>query len=299
MFEFTFGFTVAVGLCSLFTGCLTTTSAPRARILNATPTITQTGTAATFGKTNDLVRPANAPGVQGKRHDLTLEWEFLDDEEGIEIYKGPADDEGTLPFRAVTTLDAPLQSLALVMVDYRRKPEWAPKLAAVRVLSSLSDRKYVFQERYDPPWPAQDRLFNCIGTISSEHPGNLTFTATNANDPSLDEDGCVTSDVQYSCIAMTALSDTQTKVEFIFLGHLGGWIPDWLNNMLQKRWPKKFLLGMQAQACKPDLHSTMEYERICEVFAWLRNERMEAVLEAPARRETSSASPSGDGDRTP
>jgi hypothetical protein len=201
---------------------------------------------------------------------LDVPWVFLVEEEGIRVFKGPADDEGTLPFRATATFDVPIVRLAQVFVDAQRKPEWSPKLSAVRIFERVSLTEYVFQERYDPPWPADDRLFNVRGWVTSEGPGHIQFTAVDADDPSMDADDAITSDVHYSSLALRTTSEG-TEVEFVFLGHLGGWIPDWLNNMLQRVWPRNFLLGMREQAMKSDLRPTLELKSLQAAFPWLRD----------------------------
>lgn len=222
---------------------------------------------------------AASPARAGER---PTEWELLDTEGGITLYKGPDDGKGTLPFRAVATIDVPLRTVVMVMVDAGRKPEWSPKLASVTIIRTVSPTAYVFQERYAPPWPADDRLFNLRGTVTSTGTGRIVFAAENANDGSLDIDGCITCDVRFLEVAVREVSARRCEVEFTFLGHLGGFIPDWLNNILQKKWPRKFLRGLARQCLKPDLAPTAELRTLEGVFPWLAAPASPSGTAAPA-----------------
>jgi len=207
-----------------------------------------------------------APSLAGER---PTSWELLGTEDGITLYKGPDDGRGTLPFRASAIFDVPLRSVVMVMVDAKRKPEWSPKLSTISVIRTVSPTAYVFQERYATPWPYEDRLFNLTGTVSSTATGRIVFNAENANDASLDIDGCTTCDVRFLEVSVREIAPRQCEVEFTFLGHLGGYIPDWLNNMLQKKWPRKFLRGLEKQCRKTDLQPTAELRTLEGVFPWL------------------------------
>ena len=214
----------------------------------------------------------------------TETWKLVHEEDGIKIFKGQEGRQGSLPFKAETIIDAPISLLIMAIFDYERKPEWAPKLMKVTMIRKVSKSEFIFKERYQTPWPALHRLFNLTGSVHSPDKGKFIFTAQSIKDRTLDDSCCVTSDVKLIELIFEDKGLNKTSVNFTFQGHFGGWIPTWLSNLILKKWPFKFLKGLELQALKKDLIPTSDYLEIEQLYPWLESDR-KSVSVIPMQRK--------------
>jgi hypothetical protein len=53
---------------------------------------------------------------------------------------------------------------------------------------------------------------------------------------------------------------------FIFQGDLKGWLPKWLNDLVEEAWPLQFMQGLRAQLKKEDIIWCPRYKAIAHEF---------------------------------
>ena len=171
-------------------------------------------------------------------------WELIYKRNGVELYKGKSY-ESILPFRAEAVLDVSAKKIFDTLMDWENKHNWSPKLKRVVLHKALGNNKFIFSEYYSTPWPSSDREFLMVGEYKVSANGNFIFSATSLKSPSLiqiyRDKRYVQADVKNILFSGEKLSATRTKVTFEFQGDIKGWIPKWLSNIIQRKWPLRFI----------------------------------------------------------
>lgn len=189
-----------------------------------------------FLVTQNLLATENTPHLQ-------FGWEKLEDSEGITLFRATTETEGLLPFKAVATLDTPYEQLVMALVDAERKPSWAPKLKATRIHNTLSPNSFEYSEYYTTPWPFKDREFLLSGTVSYTE-NKVVFSAVDCQTLSFASDDHLKANINILTFVITPITATSSHVEFTFSGDMGGWIPDFVKTIIQKRWPVRFIQSL-------------------------------------------------------
>src|SRR4051812_35254452 len=70
-------------------------------------------------------------------------WEQIADKEGVKVYRRSVPGSRLKSMRGVGVVDAPVRTVALVLLDDPRAPEWVDSLAESRVVRVLSPYEYV------------------------------------------------------------------------------------------------------------------------------------------------------------
>jgi len=55
----------------------------------------------------------------------------------------------------------------------------------------------------------------------------------------------VQADVKILDVYLEKIGETKTKITFEFHGNMKGWMPTWLMNIIQKKWPLRFIQGLR------------------------------------------------------
>ena len=178
------------------------------------------------------------------------EWKKIGDEDSILIFsKKPVD--GVLPFKAVGNIDKNINIILSTLKNHKTKHQWAPKLEKVKLHQQLSDSDYIFSEYYKTPWPASDREFLLKGEIKKVSSNSYLLLAHSIDkDPNysrLKSEDHVQADVKYINLKLTQLAQNKTEIEFEFHGDMNGFMPVWLMNLIQKKWPLRFIQGLRKQ----------------------------------------------------
>lgn len=168
-------------------------------------------------------------------------WELLYDTNGVKTWQG-SKREGLRSFRSEAVLDFPKAEVLKVLNDLEGRAKWAPKVLSVKVEKFEGDTCF-FREKYTTPWPAKDREFLLKGIIS--HSGDTTFlrAQTDSNFMKLSE-CCEQAFAHNLEITLIKLNENQTFFRFDFSGDLRGWLPNWLVNLIQRKWPLRFTQGL-------------------------------------------------------
>lgn len=171
-------------------------------------------------------------------------WNLLLEENGIKVYSKKAE-SSTIPFKASGIINANIELVLNALKDHESKNKWSPKLDYVKMHRS-EDNDYVFSEYYKTPWPASDREFLLKGKIVRLGNNQIKLLAKSINDNTLKSHAHVQADVKYINLILTKISTTQTNIDFEFHGDMKGYMPYWLMNLIQKKWPYRFIEGLRA-----------------------------------------------------
>ncbi len=171
-------------------------------------------------------------------------WEYLDSYEGVTLYQALKEEEGQLHFMATADLDTPFQKIVMALVDAEKKHLWAPKLKSSTMHSEQSANQFKFSEYYTTPWPFDDREFLLTGSVIYEQ-NRVVFSAVDSSNRSLTKEDHTLANVEILEFVITPLSKKQSRVNFTFSGDMGGWIPDFVKTIIQKKWPVRFIQALQ------------------------------------------------------
>ena len=197
------------------------------------------------------------------RHILAaeLEWEFISDEQGVELYGATQKIDGQLPFKAITEIQAPYQQIIMALMDHEQKPSWAPKLKSTKFHFQNEDNHFAYSEYYETPWPFYDREFLLDGTIEYRD-NSVIFEASNLTKKSLRADNHVLVDIAVLTVEVTPVSSDSSKIIFTFSGNMGGWIPNFVKNIIQRKWPILFLQALENHLLNEEIEATVLYENL-------------------------------------
>ncbi|MCK9175900.1 MAG: START domain-containing protein [Desulforhopalus sp.] len=214
-------------------------------------------------------------------------WEKIDTIEGVTLFRSLQKSETLLPFKAVATLNVPYQKIVMALVDAEHKKRWAPKLKYVTLHNKISTSSFQYSEYYTTPWPFYDREFLLLGQVEYKK-DRVLFSARNSPDKTLADKKHLLANVKVMEFAIIPLSPDTTRVEFTFSGDLGGWIPDFVKNIIQKKWPVRFIQAMQSYIQKTPNLETPRYLSLqkteLEIPQGLRNPQ--AVDRIPAVKKS-------------
>lgn len=172
-------------------------------------------------------------------------WQLIDSYEGVDLYRAQEIREGLLPFKAAAELDIPFQQIVMALVDTEQKQQWAPKLKSTIIHNQLSANRFEYSEYYTTPWPFEDREFLLTGTVTYGK-DRILFSGENSENTMLADDEHTLANVEVLEFAIIPLSERRSRVEFTFSGDMGGWIPDFVKTIIQKKWPVRFIQALEA-----------------------------------------------------
>jgi hypothetical protein len=175
----------------------------------------------------------------------TSQWEQIDTVEGVDLFRSLEESNDLVPFKAIAKLNIPYQKIVMALVDAENKNTWAPKLKFTTIHNQISTNQFEFSEYYTTPWPFDDREFLLVGTVEYKS-DRILFTAQNSINKELADKNHLLANVKVLEFTIIPLSQDMTQVEFTFSGDLGGWIPTFVKNIIQKKWPIRFIQAMQS-----------------------------------------------------
>ncbi len=170
------------------------------------------------------------------------EWKKILEEDSISIYS-EQEAVGVIPFKAIGHVDANIKKVLQVLVDHQNKHLWSPKLKSVKIHRKTKSDVY-FSEYYKTPWPAVDREFLLKGQMIIKR-NKVILTAMSVEDNTLENEDHIQARVETLHLELIAVGKNKTKVTFEFFGDFQGWMPIWLTNLIQKKWPLRFIQGLR------------------------------------------------------
>lgn len=171
-------------------------------------------------------------------------WKKIAEEDNIQVFSRKSDNS-LLPFKAEGMIEANVDDILAALKNHKTKNKWSPKLKNVKLHKQLAEDEYVFSEYYKTPWPASDREFLLKGSIKEISPNKYQLKAKSINDNKLKDDSHVQANVKVINVIIEKVSENKTKLEFEFHGDMKGWMPIWLMNIIQKKWPLRFIQGLR------------------------------------------------------
>jgi hypothetical protein len=193
-----------------------------------------------------------------------IEWKEVINEDGITIYKPKKfeHDSGVVPLRFKAIIHHNISRVLTVLSDNKRKLEWFPDLEDLKLIDKKSVSDQVIYYRYYAPWPFKDRDF-LVKQTGNYNAKELKISVDiksidHKKDPA---DGSTVRAITFDGYSIIqAHKKNKTTVEMAFLNDFKGNIPTWIINIVQKKWPHKFMKSLRKQLNKTDIVIAPEFK---------------------------------------
>lgn len=174
----------------------------------------------------------------------TQNWEEVFSKDNIIVYASKTKSR-IIPFKAVTHINSSLDDILATLKNYENKNLWSPKLKSVKLHKTLNGKDHIFSEFYKTPWPSIDREFLLRGNITRVSENKAILFARSIEDNLLENKDHIQADVKKIEIIIEYKPSIGSVVSFEFHGDMKGWMPAWLINIIQKKWPYRFLQSLK------------------------------------------------------
>lgn len=178
-------------------------------------------------------------------HSSVHKWTQVAQEDSIQVFTRESD-SSLLPFKAEGMIHANVDQILEALKNHKTKHKWSPKLKSVKLHKKLANNEYIFSEYYKTPWPAYDREFLLKGSIKQLGPYKYQLKASSIDDKELQNNSHVQANVRTINVVIEKVAQKKTKITFEFYGDMKGWMPIWLMNIIQKKWPLRFIQGLRS-----------------------------------------------------
>jgi hypothetical protein len=194
-------------------------------------------------------------------------WIPVSNDDGIVVYSRKVPNSPVVALRAESMIRAPIGKVMTVMDQIERQPEWVPSLTEAREIRHISFYERIVYSCGHAPWPIKDREFLVYSRLEIDpEERKITLTMKSTKDPDVPVHGRrVRGELRSGIIVLQSVeNDTRTYFSIEIHSDPKGWVPKWIVNLVQTRWPHGYLLGLRAQVAKPDIR---EHPKRGEVLA--------------------------------
>lgn len=191
----------------------------------------------------------------------SIEWSEISSKDEIFIYKPKSFNHksGFVPIKFKAIIKHRIDRVLSVLANEKRKLEWLPALKKVKLLEKKSIQDFTVYYRYHAPWPFKDRDFvvQNLGVFDSrKFIVSIDIKSIDKGEVFDDTVRGITYD-GYSIIQPHGKDST--LIETAFLNDFGGFVPKFIINIVQKKWPYKFISQLREQLNKNDIEIMDEF----------------------------------------
>ena len=188
-------------------------------------------TAAFFSPTNLALAESLTSESGGK-------WEYLEQDDGIDVWKMEAPNQDLPGFRGQVIINASMQHIMDEMMDSKHHTDWMYRCKESKVLKELSTSEAIVYSRTSAPWPVWDR--DVILKVNYKYNADkshliMRFHTTDYSKPL--PEGVVRMPFLSGFYKMWRIDDNHTKVLYEVEANIGGSIPEWLSKKASKDLP--------------------------------------------------------------
>jgi len=192
-------------------------------------------------------------------------WEEFHVEDGVTLFKSRKAEKGIIPFRAEAILQGRFEDYLKALMNLKDKNLWAPKLKETKLHQLVNSNTFIFSEYYKTPWPATDREFLLKGSVIFKGKKEVIFFAKSILKNHLKRIDHIQCDVREITLILREVNKNETFISFTFEGDMKGWMPTWLINLIQRRWPMRFIQALEKFIIREEVEVTPEYIQLKRV----------------------------------
>ncbi len=194
-------------------------------------------------------------------------WDYLDEKEGVTIYRKQIEGSPLVAFGGDGMVDAPLIKVASVIYDSTRATEWVSDMKASRVVRWTGPLTYVEYDHIGTPIIMKDRDFVSDVKIQVKDGGRWTqFVYSATTDESVPDDGRrVRGELTGSLFELSSREEGhKTWIHAEVHCDPKGAVPKWIVNLFQRDWPLDTFMALRKQLKKKDIQ---DHPKMVEVLA--------------------------------
>ena len=186
-------------------------------------------------------------------------WQKSCNTDGLTIYWSKVEGSQVIAFKGEGIVDAPLEKVASIIIDYTRGTEWIDSLVASNAVRKISPTEFIEYDHVGIPFPfdtiMSDRDFVSHVTVVADPPSRrLTVSYLPAEDDQAPVLKKYTRGVMTCVFKMVPMSlAEETYVEAEVHCDPKGAVPKWLVNFFQEGWPQTTFENLRRQARKTNI----------------------------------------------
>jgi len=185
-------------------------------------------------------------------------WEGISDKDHIQVYKRVVPDSPIVAIKAESVLNASLERVATVINQVEKQPQWVPYLLEARQWRVLSFYDRLIYTVSDAPWPVKDRDFLIRSRLRLDRgQKKIIVEMQSVQDPKMPpRKGRIRGQMAFSrLILQSRAHDTKTFFCMELLVDPKGWIPKWIVNLIQRKWARRYVMGLRNRVAMPDIRA--------------------------------------------
>jgi len=201
----------------------------------------------------------------------TETWQEVGCKREIRCFKREIPGNPIVAFRGEGIIDAPIATVASVILDHERAVEWVDSLVEARLIRMTGARTFVEWNHVGMPPLISDRDFLTAGKIVADgKAGILDLTMDPVIDASVPEGKQVRGDLKGHWNLKSVAEGKKTYVITEMQADPKGALPKWIVNLFQNSWAQDTLDSLRKQVSKKDLKVIPQVE---EVFGKMQQAR--------------------------
>jgi len=206
-------------------------------------------------------------------HTLAAEngrWETISQEDGFLTQRKSVEGSNIFAFRGETVANVTIAKILKVFLDSSTRKNWVAMFGGSEDLENPTPLDRTYWIRFNTPIPTSDRdyILRAVGEPNEAKRIFLTKIESVVHPKKGEQDCCVRGQAFGTFYRFTAIPGTKTtKVEVEVHTDPKGWIPGWVTNLVQKKWPKNTLMSLIKVASEASVTEHPDYTHWHDVAA--------------------------------
>lgn len=183
------------------------------------------------------------------------DWKEVQSTDGVKVYSRSLPDRAIKSVKGTGIVNAPVATVALVLLDDDRAPEWVDSLAEARVIRRVGPTEYIEYNHIKMPLVVSDREFVTSVTMGVDREKRtVLMRSVPADDAEVKATPAWVRGQLSALYVLESIDEgTRTRLTVEVDADPKGALPPFIVNFFQKDWSRDTIKGIRAQAKKPDL----------------------------------------------
>ena len=174
-------------------------------------------------------------------------WESIGTYDGVKVWRKQVPGSELFAFKGEIVTNLHIGKIITTFLDRDQRKHWVDRFSEQKMLEKPNAMTEIYWIHFGLPFPITDRDY-VLRAEAQVDAGNKVFTARikSVKDPRKgDDDCCVRAEAKNTYYRFEALPGSEkTKLTVEVHTDPKGSLPDWLINLIQKKWPSKTLSGL-------------------------------------------------------
>ena len=200
-------------------------------------------------------------------HALAEGWSDIGNYDGVKVSRKTVEGSPLFAFRGVTEADIPLDILIGTFTDPKQRSHWVDRYKKqITIKKTEVSETYWIHFKLPPMISDRDYVLKSDAIIDKAK-GTIQIKIKSVESDKFPPKCCVRAEVKGTYYKFTALSATKTKLEVEVHTDPKGLLPNWVVNLIQKKWPSKTLSRLIKHARKNNVSHPRTKEWLDQKFA--------------------------------